>query len=40
MAIVKEAVKETGASTKADIGKVMFVVMPKVKRKDRWFTRQ
>jgi len=31
--IVKQAVSETGASTKAEMGKVMAVIMPKVKGK-------
>jgi uncharacterized protein len=32
-AIVKEAIQEVGASSKADMGKVMAAVMPKVKGK-------
>ena len=32
-AIVKEAIQEIGASSKADMGKVMAAVMPKVKGK-------
>ena len=31
--IVKQAISETGASTKAEMGKVMAVIMPKVKGK-------
>ncbi len=31
--IVKQAISETGAASKADMGKVMAVVMPKVKGK-------
>ncbi len=31
--IIKEAIKEVGASSKADLGKVMSVVMPKIKGK-------
>ena len=31
--IVKQAITETGAQAKADMGKVMSVVMPKVKGK-------
>ena len=31
--IVKQAISETGASTKAEMGKVMSVIMPKVKGK-------
>jgi hypothetical protein len=31
--IVKEAIREVGASSKSDMGKVMAVVMPKVKGK-------
>ncbi|UYZ20816.1 GatB/YqeY domain-containing protein [Mesobacillus jeotgali] len=33
MAIVKEAIAETGAASKADMGRVMAVLMPKVKGK-------
>ena len=32
-AIVKESIAETGASSKAEMGKVMAVIMPKVKGK-------
>lgn len=32
-AIVKEAIAETGAASKADMGRVMAVIMPKVKGK-------
>ena len=32
-AIVKQAITETGARAKADMGKVMSAVMPKVKGK-------
>ena len=31
--IVKQAISETGASSKAEMGKVMAVIMPKVKGK-------
>jgi uncharacterized protein len=31
--IVKEAIAETGAASKADMGRVMAVLMPKVKGK-------
>ena len=31
--IVKQAISETGASSKAEMGKVMSAVMPKVKGK-------
>lgn len=33
MAIIKKTIAETGATTKADIGKVMAAIMPKVKGK-------
>ena len=36
--IVNETIQETGASSKAEMGKVMGAVMPKVKREGRWHT--